>query len=176
MAGDDVLSAVSYRSTRAITIEAAPELVWPWLAQIGCGRAGFYADDFLDNLAQPSATTIVADLQRMSPGDLVPMSASPSLDTAFQVAGFDAPHWLLWSKPDSTWSWRLSPTQSGGTRLVTRIQARHDWRRPVVGALSLVLLEFGDFAMMRRMLRGIKQRAEALAKADGSTTRERRHP
>ncbi len=168
MAGDGLLPVVSYRSTRAITIDAAPERVWPWLVQVGCGRAGFYADDLLDNLGEPSATTIVSDLQGLSPGDLVPMTASPTPETAFQVAEYHKPDWLLSSKSDSTWSWRLSPTGTGGTRLVTRRQASSDWPRPAVAALSWVLLEFGDFAMMRRMLRGIKHRAESSKLADES--------
>ena len=169
MPGDDLLPVVSYRSTRAISIDVPPERVWPWLVQVGCGRAGFYADDLLDNFGQPSATTIVSDLQRLSAGALVPMSASPTPDTAFEVTDLDAPRWLLWTKRDSTWSWRLSSTTTGETRLVTRLQAMHDWRRPAAGASSWVLLELGDFAMMRRMLRGIKHRAESSNLADDSS-------
>lgn len=68
---------------------------------------------------------------------------------------------MLWTKPDSTWSWRLTPTPSGGTRLVTRIHAVYDWSHPLMAVLGVVLMEFGDFAMMRRMLRRLKSRAEA---------------
>jgi hypothetical protein len=57
---------------------------------------------------------------------------------------------------------------------VTRIRARHDWSRPAMGLLSLVLLELGDFAMLRRMLRGIKQRAEALEGIERTTRGSRR--
>jgi hypothetical protein len=56
----------------------------------------------------------------------------------------------------------LTPTGGDGTRLVTRVHAVYDWRRPVAAALGVVLMEFGDFAMQRRMLRGIKVRAESL--------------
>jgi hypothetical protein len=72
--------------------------------------------------------------------------------------------WLLWSKPDSTWSWQLTPIGNHGTRLVTRVHASRDWRRPLSALFGVVLMEFGDFAMQRRMLRGIKTRAEALAR------------
>ena len=69
--------------------------------------------------------------------------------------------WLLWTKPDSTWAWVLTPTSRGGTRLVTRIHAVYDWRHPLTATLGMLLMEFGDFAMLRRMLRGIRTRAEA---------------
>jgi hypothetical protein len=83
-------------------------------------------------------------------------------DTAFTVTSYQIPDQLLWSKSDSTWAWQLSSTDSGGTRLVTRIRAVYDWRRPAQALAGLVLMEFGDFAMMRRMLRGVKQRAESV--------------
>jgi hypothetical protein len=62
--------------------------------------------------------------------------------------------------PDSTWSWQLTPTDNG-TRLIARINARYAWRHPLFAVLGIILMEFGDFAMLRRMLRGIKIRAEA---------------
>lgn len=86
----------------------------------------------------------------------------PTPQTAFKVHSFLAEEWLLWVKPDSTWAWRLTPTPTGGTRLVTRIHALYDWSRPVTALFGVLLMEFGDFAMLRRMLRGIKSRAEDL--------------
>ena len=163
--GDERLPDAQYRSTRAITIEAPPEVVWPWLVQVGCLRAGFYSNDLLDNLGHPSAETIVPGLQDLQVGQWVPMSPSstPSERTAFKVHSFEVNRWLLWAKPDSTWVWQLTATATNGTRLVTRIHAARDWRRhPLDALLGLVLMEFGDFAMLRRMLRGIKQRAGAL--------------
>jgi hypothetical protein len=163
MAGDNLLAGARYRSTRAIDISAAPDVVWPWLVRVGCLHAGWYSDDLLDNLAHPSATTILPELQRLAVGQWVPMAPSPPTDrTAFKVHSFAVYKWLRWTKPDSTWSWQLTPTASGGTRLVTRIRATYDWRRPATAVLGAVLMEFGDFAMLRRMLRGIKARAEEL--------------
>ena len=77
------------------------------------------------------------------------------------MQSYEEPHWLLWTKPDSTWVWRLEPTGDGGTRLVTRIRAGYDWHHPLLALLGVVLMEFGDFAMLRSMLRGIKARAES---------------
>jgi hypothetical protein len=88
--------------------------------------------------------------------------ATPILETAFTVDGFEVDRWLLWRKPDSTWVWQLTGTDHGTTRLVTRVHAVYDWRKPALAALGVLLMEFGDFAMMRRMLLGVKDRAETL--------------
>jgi hypothetical protein len=87
----------------------------------------------------------------------------PTERTAFRVDSFEVDRWLLWAKPDSTWSWKLTSTNDGGMRLVNRIHAVYDWSRPLDASLGVVLMEFGDFAMNRRMMRGIKARAESLA-------------
>ncbi|MCU1458441.1 MAG: hypothetical protein JWL73_2533 [Actinomycetia bacterium] len=164
LAGDAELPHAQFRSTRAITIDAAPGAVWPWLVQVGCLRAGWYSNDLLDNLGRPSATAIVPELQHLAVGHWVPMSPLPPTDrTALKVHSFEVDEWLLWTKPDSTWVWRLTPTASGGTRLVTRVRAVYDWGRPLTALFGVVLMEFGDFAMQRRMLRNIKSRAESLA-------------
>jgi hypothetical protein len=159
--GDDLMPGAQYQSTRAISIDASPEAVWPWLVQVGCLRAGWYSNDLLDNLAYPSATVIVPELQHIEVGGWVPMSPKPSARSGLEVHSFEANRWLLWTTPDSTWAWQLTPT-AHGTRLVARINARYDWRHPHWALLGVMMMEFGDFAMLRRMLRGIKTRAEAL--------------
>jgi hypothetical protein len=163
MPGDELLRHAQFRATRAITIDAPPQAVWPWLVQVGALRAGWYSNDLLDNLGHPSATRVVPKLQHLEVGQWVPMAPSgqPSDRNAFKVNSFAVNQWLLWTKPDSTWAWRLTPTE-GGTRLVTRVHAVYDWRRPLAAVLAVALMEFGDFAMQRRMLRGIKARAEAM--------------
>jgi hypothetical protein len=133
--------------------------VWPWLVQVGYGRAGFYSYDLLDSLGRPSAEGIVPELQAVRVGDWVPMSATINETTAFKVETVDPCSRLLWSKPDSTWSWRLDPAGER-TRLVTRLRVVYDWHRPGAALLSIFLIEFGDFAMMRRMLKGIRRRAQ----------------
>jgi hypothetical protein len=96
------------------------------------------------------------------------MSPTPTEGTAFKVHSFEVNRWLLWSKSDSTWAWKLSPVAGEGTRLLTRIRALRDWRHPRAALLSVLLMEFGDFAMCRRMLRGIKARAESVAQGSDS--------
>lgn len=163
MPGDAVLPDAQFRATRAITIDASPDDVWPWLVQVGCLRAGWYSNDLLDNLGRPSATTIEPSFQDLAVGQWVPMSPKgpPSERTALKVDSFEVNRWLLWTKPGGTWSWQLTPTAENGTRLVTRIHAAYDWRHPVSALFGVVLMELGDFAMLRRMLRGIKARAES---------------
>ena len=98
----------------------------------------------------------------------VSMSPTPTEGTAFKVHSFEVNRWLLWSKSDSTWAWKLSPVAGEGTRLLTRIRALRDWRHPRAALLSVLLMEFGDFAMCRRMLRGIKARVESVAQGSDS--------
>ena len=169
MLGDSRLTKPDYVSTRAVTIAAPPERVWPWLVQIGRGRAGFYSDDLLDNGAVPSADDIDPTLQRLEVGQWVPMAERITPRTAFRVAEVREPYELLWHKPDSTWAWTLRSTEDGGTRLVTRIRADHDRRHPVAWLSSLVLLEVGDYAMQRRMLLHLRQRAERPVEIHSST-------
>jgi hypothetical protein len=163
MPGDQLCPDAQYKTTRAITVNAPPAAVWPWLVQVGSGRAGFYSNDLLDNLGRSSATAILPTLQHLETGQWVPMSPSgePTPQTAFKVDSFVPGKWLLWIKPDSTWAWHLTPLPGNRTRLVTRIHAVYDWSRPLNAMVGVILMEFADFAMLRRMLRGIKARAEA---------------
>jgi hypothetical protein len=163
MPGDEAVPGAQYVSTRAVDIAAPPEAVWPWIVQVGADRAGWYSDDLLDNAGRPSADVVHPEWQQVARGDVVSMSprTPPPPGTFFTVDSFDPPHWLLWSKSDSVWSWRLEPTTGGGTRLVTRVRARYDWQRPALALFGVLLMELGDYPMMRRMLLGIRTRATA---------------
>jgi hypothetical protein len=172
MPGDELVPNPSFSATRAITIQAPPELVWPWIVQLGTGRAGFYSYDLFDNAARPSADEILPHFQQTQVGDWVPMSRKVTETTAFQVEAFQSNRWLLWAKPHSTWAWTLSPRDGGGTRLVTRLKERYPWRSASGAALlTVVLFEFGDFPMMRKLLLGIRRRAERLAAHPPATLR-----
>ena len=158
--GDDRQPKPDYVSTRALTIAAPPERVWPWLVQVGRGRAGFYSDDLLDNGAVPSAEEIRDELQQLDVGQWVPMAERITPRTAFRVAEVWAPHALLWHKARQHLGLAADVTDTGGTRLVTRIRATHDRRHLGSWLASLLLLEFGDYAMQRRMLLHLRERAE----------------
>jgi len=160
MPGDERVPNASFNATRAITIAAPPARVWPWIVQMGYRRAGFYTYDLLDNAGYASADRILEKFQHPKIGDWMPMAEAVNETTAFRFDAFRTNEWLLWAKPDSTWSWQLHPLAGDRTRLVTRLKLRYPWESPVMAFLTLLLIEFGDFPMMRRVLKGIKARAE----------------
>jgi hypothetical protein len=160
MPGDELVPKAQFIVTRAISIAAPPEAVWPWIVQSGFRRAGFYSYDLFDNLGKPSAGHVVPEFQDIKIGDWVAMAEPVNDTTAFRIAGFDRNRWLLWRKPDSTWAWRFEPTPEGGTRLVTRLKGQYDLEHPTSALLSMFLLEWGDFPMMRRLLLSVRARAE----------------
>lgn len=170
MAGDDLVPFPprwwrGFEATRAVTVAAPPEHVWPWLVQVGSsatGRAGFYSLDLVDNLGVPSADVVLPEWQHPRVGDLAaPMLPTPGERTSYRVALVDEHRTLVWANPDGTWAWRLTPLAGGGTRLVTRFRQRY---RPRPSALAVAAaMELGDFAMMRVMLLGVARRAERLA-------------
>lgn len=162
MPGDELLPQAQYHTTRAITVGVPPEDVWPWLVQVGYRRAGWYAGDLLDNFARPSIRRIVPELQDLHVGQWLSMVPWPGERTAFLVDSFDEPRWLLWRTPNRSWGWRLIPLADGRTRVITRMRTLYEWRRPLA-PITLLLMECADYPMMRRMLRGIRDRAESRA-------------
>jgi hypothetical protein len=162
--GDDLVETPTFNATRAMSIAAPPERIWPWLLQVGMTRAGWYSYDLLDNLGRRSATRIVPELQDLAPGDVVPMS--PDGRQGIRVHSLDPPHTMVWGTPgDTSWVWRLEAT-SEGTRVITRIRSRIRWT-PMSLAFS-VLLEVADFWMIRKMLLNLRERAEGRAAAQAS--------
>jgi hypothetical protein len=95
------------------------------------------------------------------------MSKKINETTAFKVKAFEINEWLLWDKPDSTWAWKLIPLDGGRTRLISRLKQHYGWEKLGMAIFTLVLLEFGDFPMMRRVLKGIKVRAERMSARQG---------
>ena len=166
MPGDELVPGSQTFCTRAITTNAPPGAVWPWLVQVGFGKAGFYSHDLLDNVAHPSADRILYEFQHPMVGDWVPMFNKVNDTTAFRIAAIKPAEELVWVKPDSTWAWTLTDI-GGRTRLVTRVRILHHWHSRADALMSLVLTEFGDFPMMRQMLRTLKQRAETALSANG---------
>jgi hypothetical protein len=161
MPGDDIVTRPMFNATRAVTIDATPKAIWPWLVQIGFGRAGWYSYDLFDNLGRHSATCIMPDLQHIAVGDLVPLG--PGSESGLRVQDFEPNGWLVWwdrKTQLTTWAWALDPLSDGRTRLVTRVRARPSRRHPTT-AWWLVVTEVADFPMMRKCMLGIKRRAEA---------------
>ena len=179
MPGDDLIPHPKMASTRAVTIGAPPAEVWAWLVQIGQGRGGFYSYDVLENLARcdiHSAGRIIPELQRLHRGDLIRLA--PGQAPCFRVAIAEPPRVLVLAAADpvtqavrpvatpdelgSTWQWLLRPVAGGrGTRLV----ARQRYSYPARQSVMWHLVEPVSFVMERRMLHGIKARAETRAAA-----------
>jgi hypothetical protein len=158
--GDELVAKADYVATRAITIHAPPRDVWPWLVQIGSGRAGWYTYDRIDNAGVPSAADIIPDLQQLQVGDLIPMVAGK--DIGVRVKELEPHRRMLWwdEQGEYSWEWVLEPAD-GGTRLLQRLRVtRHPWTRKMLYEL---VAANGDVVMQRKLLRGIKQRAERLA-------------
>ena len=176
MPGDELVAHPVLGYTRAITIEAPTDRVWPWLVQMGQGRGGLYSFDGLENLVGcdiHSADRILPAAQQLAVGDLIRLGPSgyPCFrvdrvepGAALVLVGADPrpPH--APADPDSptgiaTWQWQLRPTPDGrGTRLVTRQRLSYP---PSTGtSVMWHLVEPVGFVMERQMLRGIKRRAE----------------
>lgn len=155
MVGDDIVKDPTFNATRAVTIDARAEEVWPWIVQIGYKKAGFYSYDFLDNDRIASTEEIVPEFQGLQVGDSIPLDKN----TFGRVEAL-APneHMLLVFEPDTraTWVWGLYETD-GRTRLVTRLR----WRTESRGVT--LLLDAFEIIMMRKHLLGIKRRAQSLA-------------
>jgi hypothetical protein len=164
MVGDEVCARPQFNATRAVTIRARPEEIWPWLVQIGFGRAGWYTYDLLDNLGRHSAERIIPEFQHLAVGDWVPMGLTGKVTpyTAYRVTRMEPDRLMLWEKGGGTWLWLLDPIDAGHTRLITRMRGRYGWSKPTIVS-ELILMEIGDPFMTRKCLLGIKRRAERLA-------------
>jgi hypothetical protein len=159
MPGDGILGADASSTTRAVTIGVPAHHAWPWLAQLGYGRAGWYSYDWLDNDGQPSARRIHPEWQQLRPGDRILMMPG----SGFDVTEVEDGHYFTARAPDQTVSWCLTvePLDERSCRLISRWRAR--WHVTPASAAWIALSEPGAFIMERRMLQGIKARAEQAA-------------
>jgi hypothetical protein len=162
MPGDSILGPGAPSTTRAITIGAPASQVWPWLAQLGYGRAGWYSYDWLDNDGQPSATQIRPEWQHLCRGDRVLMMPG----AGFDVIEVEDGHHFTARAPDQTMSWCLTvePRDRHSCRLISRWRVR--WRITPASVAWIALSDPGAFIMERRMLLGIKARAERTVRPD----------
>jgi hypothetical protein len=165
--GDEYLTAANVTATRAITVFRTADDVWPWLAQLGQGRGGFYSYDFLENLVGcdiHSADRIVEEWQSIDVGSDVNLYPGIGLVVAHVEAGRalvlrgGVP---MGGKPapyDSTWAFVLTERPDGTTRLLVR--ERYEYTRRWSGLL-VEPVELISFVMSQKMLRGIRDRAQA---------------
>lgn len=162
MEGDDIIKSPTFNATRAVSIQAQPEHIFPWIVQMGVTRAGWYSIDLLDNLGRKSAEVILPQFQHPHIDDVVPMS--PDGKSGTYVKDFVSNQWILWgdSRGDSTWVWGLYPIDATHTRLITRVRVKYHWLSPTI--VFGLLVEFTDIIMMRKCMLGIQRRAERLAK------------
>ncbi|MBN1530022.1 MAG: hypothetical protein JW895_13240 [Thermoleophilaceae bacterium] len=162
--------------TMATTIEAPPSAVWPWLAQMGCDRAGWYSWDRLDNGGRPSAERLHDEWQSIAVGDR--LASVPSGETWFTVAALEPERSLvlrasldLRGRPfdpdgprprfhnDSLWSFRLTPLAGGRTRLAVSGYASARPRVPMRVA-DVLFWEPAHWLMQTRQFAGLRRRAE----------------
>lgn len=168
--GDDLIPAADLVATRATTIRASVQDVWPWVAQMGQGRGGFYSYARLENLIGceiTNADEVVPEWQRVEVGDEIHLHPDFALPVAVVEPGEalvlhgDGPVDDEGPVPfDFTWAFVLRPAGDERTRLVVRERYgyRAGWAGTMVEPVSWV-----SFVMTERMLRGIRDRAERSA-------------
>jgi hypothetical protein len=158
---DEEFVLPEWNATRAVTVAARPEQIWPFLVQIGWGRAGWYGYDWVDNGGRPSAWEILPEHQGLKVGKAFPMSPW----TSMRCCDFEEPRWMLWRASDraGTWLWYLDPVDETHTRLITRMRDEYRWSDPLV-LPQQIATELGDLPFMRKCMLGIKARAERLAR------------
>lgn len=177
--GDEMVTDPRYVVSHAVTINAPVEAVWPWLVQMGQGRGGFYSYDWLENLFGldiHSADRVIPELQRLEAGDRIMLQPDGSADNIsyFEVAAVEPERSLVLVTPGSreenftrglpygTWSFVLSETAEGQTRLIARMRA--DFQPSLSGFIvNKYGLEPIHSLMERKMLLGIRKRAERAA-------------
>ena len=159
MPGDDFVNDPYVTTTRAVSIKARPGSIWPWLVQMGDRRGGLYSYDVLDRafgiLSGPSAGRILPEFQGLAAGDVIPLGKGPD----WPVRILDAERAMVLEPVSGRVSWCFALYPEGdNTRLVSRVRIRI-YTKVVLWILA-PLVDACWFVMERRMLKGIRQRAE----------------
>jgi glyoxylase-like metal-dependent hydrolase (beta-lactamase superfamily II) len=159
--GDELLPDADLVATRAISIAASPAAVWPWLVQIGVGRAGAYAYDWLDRLFgldMQSSRRIAPALQGLTIGDVIPVAND---GTGLRVRVIERERVLATSTDDGTWAWTwVLESADDATRLISRTRMTTAHQPLPVRVATRLLLVPASWVMERRMLLGLRDRAE----------------
>jgi hypothetical protein len=160
MPGDEIQSQPIFNATRAVTIDARPEQIWPWLVQIGYLRAGWYGYDWIDNEGIPSADHIIPALQHLEVGDDMPIWRGNN----YKVVAVEPNRSLVWVSASGRDSMTLVlyPLDTSHTRLVWR---KHDapyiWTSPSI-VIPQLFSDLADLIAIRQNMLGIKERAEGV--------------
>ena len=156
---DDLVPNPTWSSTRVVTVNATPEQIWPWLVQMGWGRAGWYGYDWVDNGGKPSSWEILPQHQHLEIGTKFPMSPF----TAMYCRAFEEPRWMLLRMGNiGSFLWYLDPIDDERTRLMIRMRDQYRWLNPVILSMQLAVDVF-DIFFQRKCLLGVKARAERMA-------------
>jgi len=166
--GDDLIPRPAGILTHAITIHRPAAEIWPWLVQMGGGRAGWYSYDRIDNGGEASAEQIVPRLQQVGIGEVFP--GKPGLREGFVLLRFEPGRYLIlgWPAPDGrpivTWAFVLQELGPGTTRLIVRVRGAAGYRPPfgLPQWAMKTLVPVGHWLMQRTQLLGIARRAEAV--------------
>jgi hypothetical protein len=158
--GDELLEEADGVATRAITIEAPRSAVWPWIAQMGPSpRGGAYTYDWIENLLglnMHSAARVLPEYQHPQIGDGFGYGSNKM---SFKIV--EPEYVLATQSADGKWVWTfVLDEQDGSTRLISRNRFRLPKLKDKIG---MIPMEPGSLVMERKMLLGIKQRAERLA-------------
>jgi hypothetical protein len=170
LAGDGIVPAAHTQATRAITIDAGIGRVWPWVAQLGQDRGGFYSYDILENLVgcrMPTSDVLRPDRQFSAVGDtlwMYPRERAGGVGNAV-LRVYEPGHALAFGThtpgagEDGSWAFVIEPADDGTTRLIVR--SRGIGARSLLGrAFEHAVFEPVHFAMERRTMIGIRQLAE----------------
>jgi hypothetical protein len=158
--GDDILPIATVQTTRAITIDAQPASVWPWLVQMGPSpRAGVYTYDWIERrlgIDIENSDRILPEFQHMEPGEFFALGKDGSNGLYVRQVIPERAIVLQWKKESSTWAFVLNATGDGRTRLISRNR--------IVGAgpafrMGMAVMLPASLVMERKMLQGIRERA-----------------
>ena len=163
MPGDDILPDAALQTTRAVTIDAPPDCIWPWLVQMGPRpRAGAYTYDWVERLLGidiENTDRILPEYQHLEVGEFLALNKKGN---GIMVRDVQPERFLVlqWTPAKSTWVFGLYPQDDGTTRLISR--NRLPGSGPLFWLSMVAFMEPGSLVMERKMLLGIRRRAEAL--------------
>ncbi len=158
--GDELLEDADGVSTRAVDIDAPASAVWPWIAQMGpAPRGGAYTYDWIENLLgldMHSVDRVLPESQHPQIGDTIDYGPN-----RMRLERVEPERVLAWRSEDANWVWVFLLDERDGS---TRLLSRNRFRLPTLASrLGMLPMEAASLVMERKMLYGIKQRAEQLA-------------